>query len=189
MKNKEDALQTQDLVQTHEIDGEESEPKPITIVVPISSDSTAWKQSIDRFSELFNGVLPNVDELKCFVQHELSAKINVSSIDLTAWTCYSGDAELMSKLFQPNDVDICTEFKSRVMERILRPVVFDLTTDASAVWPWDSWSAMWSTFCIPRRLRCIAVLELFQLRGAELAQLSAVLVRDKRPARRRSGIQ
>lgn len=108
LRNKEEALQNQDRVQVHEV--KEAESKPVAIVVSISFDSTPWQQLIGKFSELFDESLPNADELKSFVQYELPAKINVSFSDLATWTCYSGDAEFVNNLFEPNDVALCTEF-------------------------------------------------------------------------------
>lgn len=81
-------------------------------------------------------LLPRVNDLPSFP--ELPVTINMLSSDLSSWSHFTQDLELIRILFTPNDLAPCTQFKDHVMELILRPVAFDLTTAASFISLWDS---------------------------------------------------
>lgn len=104
---------------------------------------------IDAFKDSFVNSLPSISDLPDFLLQPLPAAIHVPTSDLSTWTYYSQDADLMRKLFSPDGVAPCGHFRFHVMERLLTSLEHALTTDASAIWLWDSLICNMIAFAIP----------------------------------------
>lgn len=102
---------------THESESDGMEEKLLAVVVSTLGSDT-WGKLHRDFSKAMCQSLPSVNALPGFLEQEMPAKIDMLSCDLSSWSYFTQEMELIRKLFTLNELAPCTQFKDHVMEFI-----------------------------------------------------------------------